>query len=82
MQVVRSQPKLAEVYVKETVDREFKLQLRALDDSLMESNRLNKLVSLACLEPGQLSCQTSESIHMRPCIAQHPVLTQACGGLT
>lgn len=53
--MVRSQPKLAEVYVKETVDREFKLQLRALDDSLMESNRLNKLVSLACLEPGQSS---------------------------
>ena len=33
-------------------DQEMKLQLRALDDSLAESSRLNKLVELAATEPG------------------------------
>lgn len=44
---------MSSVFTSETPEHEMKLQLRALDDSLAESQRLSKLVSMASLDPGQ-----------------------------
>ena len=41
-----------DVYMSDAGDQEMKLQLRALDESLAESSRLNKLVELATIDPG------------------------------
>lgn len=43
---------MSDVFTSETTEHEMKLQLRALDDSLAEGQRLNKLVSMAGLDPG------------------------------
>ena len=59
LQIVPRKQKLSEVYASETPEHELKLQLRALDDSLAESQRLSRLVSMAGLDPGQHSCPLS-----------------------
>lgn len=53
VQMVRPQNKAMDVYMCEAGDQEMKLQLRALDESLAESNRLSKLVELAAIQPGE-----------------------------
>lgn len=49
--IVPRKQKMSDVFTSETTEHEMKLQLRALDDSLAESQRLNKLVSMAGLDP-------------------------------
>lgn len=43
-----------DVYMSDAGDQEMKLQMRALDESLAESSRLNKLVELAAIDPGSI----------------------------
>lgn len=48
-----------EVYMSDAGNQEMKVQLRALDETLAESGRLNKLVELAAIDPGTLFTVTS-----------------------
>lgn len=41
-----------DVYMCDVGEQEMRLQLRALDETLAESSRLQKLVELASMEPG------------------------------
>lgn len=64
VQIVRRQTKGMDVYMCEVGDQEMKLQLRALDESLAESSRLNKLVELAAIEPGEHLSFLASLIHL------------------
>ena len=46
-----------DVYMSDAGEQEMKLQLRALDESLAESSRLNKLIELAAIDPGMRAVQ-------------------------
>lgn len=68
-QIVPRKQKMSDVFTSETTEHEMKLQLRALDDSLAESQRLNKLVTMAGLDPGlplfMLTLATSLSLDQK-----------------
>ncbi|KAL3131798.1 hypothetical protein ABBQ38_007514 [Trebouxia sp. C0009 RCD-2024] len=51
--IVRRQGSTMDVYMCDVGEQEMRLQLRALDETLAESSRLQKLVELASMEPAE-----------------------------
>ena len=80
LQFVRRQSKGMEVFMCEAGDAEMKLQLRALDESLAESSRLNKLMELAAIEPGAEQLCSRHLLHFG-CLLSHTCSSlQRCRG--